>query len=106
MVVISHPSPIAATESGEVGYYTPTVCTNYWQRFGVMQTVRDKATGAQLAWIEDDKVFDAKTRAMVGIIRNGKVFRLNGVFVCHVASLRETGETPDAFKRLLEVEED
>jgi hypothetical protein len=42
---------------------------------------------------------------MVGIIRNGKVFRLNGVFVCHVASLRETGETPDAFKRLLEEED-
>ena len=77
-----------------------------WQRFGVMQTVRDKATGVQLAWIEDGKVFDANTRAMVGIIRNGKVFRLNGVFVCHVASLRETGETPDAFKRLLEEDED
>jgi hypothetical protein len=92
-------------KGGEVGYYTPTVCANYWQRFGVMQTVRDKATGVQLAWIEDGKVFDAKTRAMVGIIRNGKVFRLNGVFVCHVASLRETGETPDAFKRLLEEED-
>ena len=75
-----------------------------WQRFGVMQTVRDKATGVQLAWIEDGKVFDANTRAMVGIIRNGKVFRLNGVFVCHVASLRETA--PDAFKRLLDEEED
>src|SRR5215470_11434641 len=59
--------PDLRPKGGEVGYYTPTVCANYWQRFGVMQTVRDKATGVQLAWIEDGKVFDAKTRAMVGI---------------------------------------
>jgi hypothetical protein len=39
-----------------------------------MQTVRDKATGVQLAWIEDGKVFDAKTKEIIAIIRNGKVF--------------------------------
>ena len=89
-----------------MGYYAATVCAHYRQRLCVMQTVRDKATGVQLAWIEDNKVFDAKTKEIIAIVRNGKVFRLNGVFVCHVASLRETGETPGAFKRLLEEGED
>jgi hypothetical protein len=80
------------------------VWANGWQRFGVIQTVRDKVTGVQLAWIEDDKIFNAKTKALIGVVRNGKVFKLNGVFVCHLASLRETGETPEAFKRFLEEE--
>jgi hypothetical protein len=70
------------------------------------KAIWDKATGVQLGWIEDGKVFDAKTKAIIAFIRNGKVFRPNGVFVCHVASLRETGQTPDAFKRLIEEEED
>jgi len=64
----------------------------------------DKETGKQLAWIEVDKVFDANTKQLIALIRNGKVFKPNGVFVCHVASLGETGEIPEAFKKLFEEE--
>jgi len=64
----------------------------------------DKETGKQLAWIEVDKVFDANTKQLIALIRNGKVFKPNGVFVCHVASLGETGEIPQAFKKLFEEE--
>ena len=64
----------------------------------------DKETGKQLAWIEVDKVFDANTKQLIALIRTGKVFKPNGVFVCHVASLGETGEIPQAFKKLFEEE--
>ena len=64
----------------------------------------DRETGKQLAWIEVDKVFDANTKQLIALIRNGKVFKPNGVFVCHVASLGETGEIPEAFKKLFEEE--
>jgi hypothetical protein len=74
------------------------------ERFGVMQTVRDKEAGKQLAWIEDGKVFNAETKELIAVVRNGKVFRPNGVFVCHLASLGETGEIPEAFKKLFEEE--
>jgi len=64
----------------------------------------DRETGKQLAWIEVDKVFDANTKQLIALIRNGKVFKPNGVFVCHVASLGETGEIPEAFKKLFDEE--
>src|SRR5215510_5452336 len=64
--------PDLRPKGGEVRLLYANSCANYWQRFGVMQTVRDKATGVQLAWIEDGKVFDAKTRAMVALFATGK----------------------------------
>ena len=69
-----------------------------------MRTVRDKETGEQLAWIEDGQVFDAETKELIAVVHGGRVFKPNGVFVCHFASLGQTGEIPEAFKKLFEEE--
>lgn len=69
-----------------------------------MRTVRDKQTGKQLAWIEDRQVFNAETKELIALVHSGRVFKPNGVFVCHLASLGETGEIPEAFKKLFEEE--
>lgn len=70
-----------------------------------MRTVRDKLTGKALAVIEDGQVFKAETKQLLAVVHTGKVFKPNGVFVCHLASLGETGEIPEAFKKLFEEEE-
>ena len=69
-----------------------------------MRTVRDKLSGKALAWIEDGQVFNAETKELIAVVHSGKVFKPNGVFVCHLASLGETGEIPEAFKKLFEAE--
>jgi hypothetical protein len=71
---------------------------------GAMRTVRDKETGKQLAWIEDGQVFNAETKELIAVVHSGRVFKPNGVFVCHLASLGQTGELPEAFKKLFEEE--
>jgi hypothetical protein len=70
-----------------------------------MRTVRDKLTGKALAVIEDSQVFNAENKQLIAVVQSGKVFKPNGVFVCHLASLGETGEIPEAFKKLFEEEE-
>jgi hypothetical protein len=67
------------------------------------KAIWDKATGEQLAWIEDGKVFGVGMNEPVGYVREGKVFKHGGVFVCYLASLK-SGEIPEAFKKFLEKE--
>jgi hypothetical protein len=44
------------------------------------KAIWDKATGEQLAWIEDGKVFGVGMNEPVGYVREGKVFKHGGVF--------------------------
>jgi hypothetical protein len=55
------------------------------------KAIWDKATGVQLGWIEDGKVFAVGRKEPVGYVWEGKVFKRGGVFVCYVASLNFWG---------------
>ena len=66
--------------------------------------ISDRETRKQLAWIEDGQVFNAETKKLIATVLNGKVFKPNGVFVCHLASLSGPGEIPETFKKLFEEE--
>jgi len=69
------------------------------------KAIWDKATGVQLGWIEDGKVFAVGMNEPIGYVREGKVFKHGGVLVCYLASLN-SGEIPKAFKKFLEKEMD
>jgi hypothetical protein len=69
------------------------------------KAIWDKATGVQLGWIEDGKVFAVGMNEPIGHVREGKVFKHGGVLVCYLASLN-SGEIPKAFKKFLEKEMD
>ncbi len=58
-------------------------------------------TGKQLGWIEYGKVFDASTKECVGFVRDRRVYSLKDELVCHLAGLDKSGDTPEAFMKLL-----